>query len=344
MKRYITPVFLLMALLCISFGESKALAQLPSSPSDKAVSGQQPTHQSTSDFATETSALGDYVSFPAAGVKIRQPTDFEKDNSFDGFSNLEMQSSVLAITMQGPYSKVNGAFTQDQMKLRGWTLRSRQPVKVDNLPGILVHFEQPTAGGVFLKWSLIFGDEQKTTMVTAAFPKTYEKKLSAQLKTVVRSSTRINQNTADVGTGLPFTLTASKKLKITPGISKTLIYSKDGVIPSKSPMDPIFIAVPSLGKVAVVDKLQYAKRLLQQINHAKKLTIKSTQAIVIAGLRGYESIAEAVDIQSGIPLTIYQVILFDKDSYIRMMGLTKIESRDEYLPEFKALARSLQRK
>jgi hypothetical protein len=123
-----------------------------------------------------------------------------------------------------------------------------------------------------------------------------------------------------------------------------LTYTKDGMMPGKSSMDPIFIAVPSIGKVVVINKLSYAEKLIQQTPYVKKLSVKSTEPIIIADLQGFESIAEAEDTDSGIPLTIYQVILFDQDSYIRMIGMTGTKFRTEYLPEFKAMARSLQRK
>jgi hypothetical protein len=73
------------------------------------------------------------------------------------------------------------------MKSRGWSQRSREEVTINGLPGILVHFEQPAGDQVFLKWSFVFGDEKKTTMVTATFPKERELTLSARLKAAVLS-------------------------------------------------------------------------------------------------------------------------------------------------------------
>jgi hypothetical protein len=345
MNHYSRSVFLLILL---SFGflrKVQALDSLSALPSDETLSVRQLPHKSTFNARTKLYALGDYVSFPASGVKIQQPAGFEKDQSFDGFSNPESQSSIMAIRFQLPYAKINGAFTQEQLKTRGWTLRSRKDVKVDNLPGILIHFEQPLGDQAFLKWSLIFGNDQTTTMVTAAFPKKHEKQLSNLLKAVVLSSVQMNQSASfNAGTGLPFTLTASKKLKLTQSISRTLTYTKGGVFPGKSPMEPMFIVVPSIGKVLVANQPQYAEQLLQQMEDTKKLIVKSTKTIMIAGLHGYESLAEAEDEKLGTPFIIYQVILFNQDSYIRMLGLTKVELRDEYLPEFKAMARSLQRK
>lgn len=343
MKRYIISVFFLTTLLSEFDRESKAHNHLSSFPPAKVLPIQRLVSKSPVNSGGEKDILGDYVNFPASGVKIRQPVGFEKEDSFDGFGNPEAQSSVMALSMAGPYLKVNTVFTQELMKARGWTLRSRQNVKVNDLPGILIHFEQPAQGQVFLKWSLIFGNDRKTTMVTATFPKSREREMSARLKSAVQSATQIDR-TAPSAVGLPFTLVASEKLKLTQVISKTLAYTKDGIIPSKSPTDPLFIAVPSLGKVVVLGKLQYAERLLQQTNYTKKLTVKSTKEIAIDGLGGYESLAEAEDTKSGTPLIIYQVILFNQNSYIRMLGLTGLEFRDEYLPEFKAMARSLQRK
>jgi len=43
-------------------------------------------------------------------------------------------------------------------------------------------------------------------------------------------------------------------------------------------------------------------------------------------------------------LNIYQVILFDESSYFLMQGLVGAELRDEYLPEFKEMARSFKQK
>ena len=50
------------------------------------------------------------------------------------------------------------------------------------------------------------------------------------------------------------------------------------------------------------------------------------------------------DADSGTPLTVYQVILYDDGGYILIQGLVGAPFSDEYVPEFKAMARSLTRK
>jgi hypothetical protein len=344
MKRHIIPVCLTTILLCSCSRENKAPDQQSSPPTVGPAAARPVASEPALDSEGGEHGLGDYVSFPACGIKIRQPEGFEKADSFDGFGNPETQSSVMAMSIPGPYSKVAAGFTQEQMKARGWTLQSKQDVKVDGLPGILAHFEQPAGGQLFLKWSLAFGDDRKTTLVTATAPKAQDRELAARLKAAVLSTRLDRHAPPDPGTDLPFTVAASPKLKLTPAISKTLAYTKDGVIPTESPKDPLFLAAPALGKVVAEDKRQYAERRLRQTAVTKGLALKSTHAINIDGLDGYESLAEAEDAESGAPLIVYQVILFDEGSYILMHGLVGTELRDEYLPEFKAMARSFQRK
>ncbi len=312
-------------------------------PGREIAFGQATTAPSADSAAKDSTSIG-YVRFPTVGIKLQQPEGFEKASSFDGFGQPETTSSVMALSIPGPFSKLTAGFTHEQMKARGWTLLSRQDIKIDGLPGILVHFEQPAGGIVFLKWSVVFGDDQKTTIVTATFPKTLAQELSARLKSAVLS-TRLDRSPAPApGADLPFTLEVSPKLKLSPGISKTLVYTTDGIIPTKLPKEPLFIVAPSLGRVAIADKQQFAEQRLYKTAHTKRVSIKSTAAIIIDGLNGYESLAEAEDAKSGTPLILYQVILFDGGSYILIQGLVGAELQDEYLPEFRSMVRSLQRR
>lgn len=288
--------------------------------------------------------LGEYVQFKASGVKIRQPDGFEQEVSFEGFGHQKTQSSILAMSLAGPYAKMSAGFTKEQMKARGWTLLSKEEVKVDDLPGVLVHFQQPAGGKVFLKWSLIFGTDDKTTMVTATFPKEQDKEFSARLKSAVLSTRPSGKVSADPADDVPFTLAAPKKLKVMRAASGTLAFTKDGKLPVVSPEDPMLIVAQSLGKAVIDDRENFAERRLKGTALTKGLKIASTQPIKIGDLEGYESLAEAKESKSDTPLTIYQVILFEKDSYFLIQGLVGTELHEEYLPEFKSLARSFRKR
>ena len=160
------------ASLPIKAAAVRPLVDQPSAPQPaKPAAARELADKPASDSSAEKSDLGEYVSFPACGIKIRQPEGFEKSDTFDGFGEPETQSSIMAVTLPAPYSQISAGFTKEQMKTRGWAWQSRDEVKINGLPGILLHFEQPAGDEVFLKWSFVFGDNEKTTMVTAAFPK-----------------------------------------------------------------------------------------------------------------------------------------------------------------------------
>ncbi len=75
-----------------------------------------------------------------------------------------------------------------------------------------------------------------------------------------------------------------------------------------------------------------------------KWGIFEREGYTIDGLDGYELLANAEDSGSGTPLAVYQVILFDDNSYLLMQGIVGAKTKTKYLPEFKAMARSLKRK
>jgi hypothetical protein len=72
-------------------------------------------------------------------------------------------------------------------------------------------------------------------------------------------------------------------------------------------------------------------------------SVISNNDIIIDGLDGSELLADAQDAGSATPLKVYQVILFDGRSYILMQGVVGAKVADEFLPEFKKMARSLSR-
>ncbi|MBI3097837.1 MAG: hypothetical protein HYY93_06260 [Planctomycetes bacterium] len=72
-------------------------------------------------------------------------------------------------------------------------------------------------------------------------------------------------------------------------------------------------------------------------------SLASTDEIAVDGLAGFEQVVDAEDTKSGDPLVLYQVVLFDGDSYFLFQGRAAREQAAEVLPEFKAMARSFKR-
>lgn len=311
----------------------------PASPSPAIGSNHSPEHIDT-NLSDEQQQ---YVSFPAAGVKLVRPSGFDDAENFHGFQQPSTQSSVMVMMIPGPFSETTRGFTAEQLKTRGMTLRSKANIAIDGNAGVLLSVTQNAYGTEFAKWIVAFGNENETTLVTATFPKSEETNLSNQLKAVVLSTKIDDAPAPPPGADVGIAIVPSANLKITRGVGKMLVYTKDGTIPAKSPEDPLFIAAPSLSNVPIDNKRKFAVQRLFQTAHTKIGSVTSNNEITIDGLDGYEILAEGEDADSGTPLRIYQVVLYDDGSYILMQGLVGANVANHYLPEFKTMARSLTR-
>lgn len=279
------------------------------------------------------------VAFPGAGVRLVCPDGFGKARDFEGFQQEETQSSVMALRIAGPFAQTTAGFSAEPMKRRGMTLVSREEVRIEGFPALLLAVEQSAYGTDFSKWMLVFGDETETRMVMATFPKADATGLSARLRDAVLGTKLAEVGPPDVG----FALTPSPGLKPATAFGKSLLFTREGTIPLKSREDPLFIAGPSIAKVPEGDAKTLAVRRIAQTEGTKVGALLESNAVRIDGLDGWELVAEATDAGTGTPLVVYQTMLFEKDRYLLLQGIAGAKARDEWLPEFRAMARSLRR-
>jgi hypothetical protein len=282
--------------------------------------------------------------FPNAGVKIVQPQGFTVAKSFDGFEQASTGSSVVVLRIPGPFAEVTRGFTAEGLKSKGMSLQSKQEVTIDGKPGLLLNLTQSAHRATFRKWIVALGDPSQTILVTASFPQERTAQLSEKLKKAVLSVRQEMSLKPQAGEGLPFTITPSTKLKPATNIGKMLLYTKDGSVPAKSPTDPLFVVAPSMGKTVITDQREFSRKRMEGMAQTSDISITSHQPIQVNGLAGFETLATGTDTKSGTPLSVYQTMLFDGDSYIVMQGLVGNEQNAVYLPEFKAMARSLRLK
>jgi hypothetical protein len=148
------------------------------------------------------------------------------------------------------------------------------------------------------------------------------------------------------GSESSFTIVASDKLlPEDPGPFKNVLkFSMSDPEQTNEPTAPFFIAAPSLSDVPIQNQRQFAVDRLYETAETRIATIRSNLEVTIDGLDGYEIIAEGEDSDSEIPVVVYQVMLFDGDSYYLMQGLVGMQQAEEYLPEFQAMAESFKRK
>ncbi len=281
------------------------------------------------------------INFPEVGLAIPQPVGFTKATSFYGFEQSETSSSVVLSKIPGPFSAVTKGFNRETLATRGMSLISKQPIRIEDRSGFLLQVAQPAAGKKFLKWILVFGNEESTTVVVATFLEENAAKIGEPLKKVLLTVSPRSASDPTVSS-LPFTITAVAGLspvKKASGFGKAALFTKDGNIPAAAPTDPLFIVAPSLGDVLVTDQKSFATRRIASYPQTEIVAIRSTAEISIDNLTGWEIVANGQDKQTKAPLTLYQVMIFPKQGgYILMTGIVGDKQSQIYMPKFKAMA------
>jgi hypothetical protein len=302
----------------------------------------------TSSFAPNSLALEPPVVVSGTRIRLAPPENFAPATQFPGFMQESSNSSIMVMEMPAPFAELSSGLSQpDALKQKGMTLLSEEKITVDGQKAVLLKLQQRAYSTEFYKWVLVTGSERESVMVTATFPKTAEKRLSEPLRRSVMS-TRFDKTTVASKSkteGLTYTLSEQHEdLKQAQKVFNALLYSKGGVLPSPSVDDPVFVVAPSIVEHVILEPDDFARKRIRKTDNVTDIQIEHEKDLTIDGLTGYEIVAKASDLTSRKPMLVYQVMLFEEGTYYLMQGLVGAEAGPKYLPSFKALAESFQRK
>jgi hypothetical protein len=298
-------------------------------------------------FPQDKQTPGQAVSIPGTKVSLKPPAGFIPASQFPGFVLEDHLSSIMITEAPGPFKKISAGFSDPSaLKKKGISVLSTQQVKLAGQAGLLVYAAQHAFGTDILKWILIFGDEKESVLIVAAFPKEFEKKLSAEMKTSIFTASWDRAKNVSPTEGLNFTISEKTGLKFAKRVSNSLLFNKSGVIPSKSTDDPLFIVGQSISKFEIDadDTEEFSRSRILQNDSVTEIEIEYSKKMTIDNLNGYEILARGKDVKSGQMMTIYQIMLFESQSYYLMVGLVTENQRQAYLTVFKEMAESFKRK
>ncbi len=280
------------------------------------------------------------------GTKINliKPEGFTESNNFPGFQSTN-GTTIVVTEFPGAYTNVASGFTPENLKPRGMNLISKEKVSVDSYQGFLVKFTQNANGQEYGKLGVIFGDDKESVFIVASFPIELEKDFSSLLKDSLINAKWDRKKEVDPFADLSFSIDGSGPLKFAKRLQSTLLYSQDGKFPVEVET-PIFVVGKSVSDFPEgnTDYKAFAENRLNQSVENKNIAVVSGELVTIDNINGYEIIASANDSATNAPVAIYQVLLFDDKNYFIMQGLVGAKSKDQFLVEFKKIARSFKKK
>jgi hypothetical protein len=280
-------------------------------------------------------------------VSLTPPANFIPATQFPGFFNEESGASIMVTEWPLPYTELSAVFTDDKMATKGMLLLEKKDVSFGEKKGILLHVKQGVNSDVFLKWIGFTGNESESVMITATFPEEAKTELDSSLEKSVLSARWDAGLKMDLSEGLDFTIKDDPVMKQAGKIGKSLLFTKDGTIPKSKPTtrDPFLVIGPSVSKVSAADRRSFAERRLAAIGEIEDLKITKASELTIGSLPGIEIVAAGRwDKEPAGEAIIYQVILFENESYYLLQGFASPNDREKYLPVFSRIAQSFQKK
>ena len=281
---------------------------------------------------------------PATRVSLIKPKGFTAAKNFSGFEQTNTGASIIITEMPAPYTQIASGLNAANLKTRGMTLRKKQSITIDGYSGQLLQVTQVANLIEFVRWLVVFGDETETVIIGASLPKNLQSSLSLPLKSSILSAKWQKTKVLDPLADINFAVESTPKLKFALRVQNSLLYTGDGVIPAKSPESPIFIVAQAISNITVKDRKQFSENRLAQTAQIENLSIDTSSVISINGLSGYEIIGKARERDTNTPLTVYQVMLFEEDTYYIIQGIVGEKLKAEYLDDFQRMARSFKRK
>lgn len=355
-KRQVPGVLFVLATLCLNCGCQNTLdvpnqdnaSQIDSSEKDGGAflpANKLDVSAMIQEFADSYSELG-YARFPGAGVRIIAPNGFVRAERFHGFKHLEKSASVMVTTSPVCFDDVTRPFYENIRHERALDLKAShvESVEIEGMDCVYAYVVQDMGNGYSGKHILAFGNDSKSWTVTGIYPQPMESEFAKEIVMSVLSTRLIDLENEKTVTDVDFSLDAPSLIN-TPGWTKTVAFTKDGIYPLKKTTDPFFIATPSINSVSIPS----GKESAFAINNLRPTPttviddVFINREVSIDGLFGIELMALGADAATNTPQLIYMTMLFDDGHYYTMKGFVGQDVDEDYTTEFGAIARSFKR-
>jgi hypothetical protein len=176
-------------------------------------------------------------------------------------------------------------------------------------------------------------------LVTAPFPESQSATLREPLRQAILTLNWDASAPDRLLEGLPFSFKIYGDLKVSGRILNTIILTKNGSRPPIPPSDPRLMLGSAYSQVQI-DIGKFSRTRLKQIPQVKTLLEISGQPTTIAGQKAFELIARGYDLRTNKPLTVYQAIVVTNKTYYLLQGTVPSTNAPDYLPIFRAVAKS----
>ncbi|MBF9233777.1 hypothetical protein [Microvirga alba] len=276
---------------------------------------------------------------PASRIGIVPPEDMMPSKRFSGFENQERAAAISFVEMPAEaYGQLVSGLTKEALKRQGMSVTFRENLKLGSKTGVLVAgtVVGPEAGR---KWVLALKDGDLTALLIAQVQGGSDGYSDAQMRSALKSvALRGPVSLDEQVSALPFRVNDKAGFRPVRVLSGSSVLFTEGPLDTIKAMEqPIVILAASLSPPPPSGERrdQFAQAALNSNQILKNVTFERSESFRFKGQEWHEIVAKATDAVSGQPMVVMQTIRFEPDRYVRMVGLARIDQREQLLPRFR---------
>ena len=285
--------------------------------------------------------------FPVGSrVGLMPPDGMVVSKSFSGFEDVAKDSAIL-IAAQPPaaFPEIEKSLTTDELKKNGITVDNREEMKFDFGHGTLVIAKQTADKTRYRKWLLNVQTNDLTALVNVQIPEQETAYPDAAVRAALATlAVRAIIPDAEKLSLLPFTfgdLAGFHVENVLPGRAAMLIDTPDGV-PTDKFDARMFVAAFDGGPTENDDHAQFARITFGQIIGIKDVQITMSEPLRIGGGSGFQTTAQAKDMQTGEDIMVAQWLRFGTGGFMQMIGMAKADAWPAALTRLRAVRDGIQ--
>jgi hypothetical protein len=285
--------------------------------------------------------------FPVGSrVGLVPPAGMVVSKSFLGFEDVAKDSAIL-IAAQPPaaYPEIEKSLATDVLKKNGIIVDNREEMKFDFGKGTLVVGKQIADKTRYRKWLLNVQTAELTALVNVQIPEQETAYPDAVVRAALATlAVRATIPDAEKLSLLPFTLgdlAGFHVENVLPGRAVMLVDTPDGV-PTDTFGTRMFVAAFDGGPGETEDHGQFARMTFGQIVGIKDVQITMSEPLRIGGQSGFQTTAQAKDMQTGDDIMVAQWLRFGTGGFMQMIGMAKANVWTTTLTRLRAVRDGIQ--
>jgi hypothetical protein len=296
-------------------------------------------------LALPAAALAEPI-FPAGSrLGLVPPAPMTPSERFTGFEEPNGAAITLLEMPQEAFAELTRGLDLEALKAQGLTVESREDLRIDERPAVLVTGDQEVGGVPVRKWVLVAQDASLTAFAVGQRLKESQVTDAAMRAALLSLAVRPPLSVDDQIAALPFRIGDRAGFRPVRAMGGNAIYLTDGPADQVAAAEqPILILARSNGPPPPPGPQRdaFARAALLESGILDKVAIERSETFRQKGAEWHEIVARAVDARSGQAVVVTQTLRFAPDHYMRMLGVARSEIRTAVLPRFRALFDSVE--